>query len=269
MRGDNVVADVARHVKCAPEDVAAGLKAVCESRQTACAGGRGGGSVGGMSGGGASIEVWGISSTRTMRVHWLLREIGLDYTTHPIGSRTGETQTPGYLALNPRGKIPTLRHGDLVLTESAAILFYLAERFELPDGFHRPADAAGRARLAEWCWFVMTELDAHSLYLIRRHDGLKHIYGAAPQAVESAREYFSAQLGAMAPRIAAGRPWLLGAFSLADIVLTTCLDWAAMYRIGLPAEAEDYRARVARRPAYRETMRFNYPDLEVPPPGEA
>jgi len=38
-----------------------------------------------------------------------------------------------------------------------------------------------RARLNEWCFFIIAELDAHSLYLIRRHDGLKHLYGEAPQ----------------------------------------------------------------------------------------
>ena len=215
------------------------------------------------------IEVWGISSSRAMRVHWLLREMGIDYTTRPIGSRTGETQTPEYLALNPRGKIPTLRHGELVLTESAAILFYLLERFPAPAGFFRPADAAERARQAEWCWFVMTELDAHSLYLIRRHEGLEHIYGAAPEAVASARAYFLRQLGAMAPRIAAAEPYLMGAFGPADIVLATCLDWAALYGIDLPPEAQAYRARIAERPAYREAMRFNYPDLEFPLPGAA
>lgn len=215
------------------------------------------------------IEVWGISSTRTMRVHWMLRELGLAYTTHPIGSRTGETQTAEYLALNPRGKIPTLRHGGLVLTESAAIVFYLAERFPLPDGFLRPADAGERARLAEWCWFVMTELDAHSLYLIRRHDGLKHIYGAAPAAVESAREYFLKQARAMAPRVARAAPWLMGAFGPADILLATCLDWADMYGIPLPPETDSWRARIAERPAYREAMRFNYPGREFPHVGGA
>ncbi len=215
------------------------------------------------------IEIWGVSSTRTMRVHWLLREMGLDYVTHPIGSRTGETQTADYLALNPRGKIPTLRHGGLVLTESAAILSWLTDRFPVPEDFLEPADPATRARLAEWCYFVMTELDAHSLYLIRRHDGLKHIYGAAPQAVVSAKEYFLKQLNAVCPRIAGADPWLMGGFSTADIVLTTCLDWAAFYGIDLPPAADAWRARIAGRPAYREAMRFNYPDLELSFPGES
>lgn len=215
------------------------------------------------------IEVWGISSTRTMRVHWQLREMGIRYVTHPIGSRTGETQTADYLALNPRGKIPTLRHGDLVLTESAAIVHYLAERFPLPDGFLKPSDPATRARVAEWCYFVMTELDAHSLYVIRRHDALKHIYGEAPQAVAAAEEYFLKHLRAMSPRVVEAGPYLMGAFSTADIVLTTCLDWADMYGIALPPAFAAYRTRIAERPVYRETMRFNYPDLSFSFPGEA
>ena len=101
-----------------------------------------------------------------MRVHWMLRELGLDYTCHPIRSRSGETQSAGFAALNPKRKIPVLRHGDLVVTESAAIVAYLAASFELPAGFYRPSNAAERAKLDEWCYFVMTELDAHSLYCI-------------------------------------------------------------------------------------------------------
>ena len=215
------------------------------------------------------LEVWGIRSARAMRVHWMLRELGVEYVAHPIGSRTGETQTAAYLALNPLGKIPALRRGDLVLTESAAIVNYLADSFPAPEGFFVPADAADRARQAEWCYFVMTELDAHSLYLIRRHDSLARIYGAAPEAVESARAYFTKQLNARRDRIAAADPWLLGGFGAADILLATCLDWVEAYGIALPAETVSYRARIARRPAWRDAMRFNYPDREFSVPGEA
>ena len=55
-----------------------------------------------------TLEVWGVGTTRTLRVHWMLHELGIDYETHRIQSRTGETQTAEYLALNPKGKIPTL-----------------------------------------------------------------------------------------------------------------------------------------------------------------
>ncbi len=209
---------------------------------------------------GDELTVWGIGTMRTMRVHWMLRELGLDYSCQPIGSRTGETQTAAFGALNPKRKIPVLVHGDLVLSESAAIVQYLAERFDVPAGFYIPNDAAGRARLNEWCFFIMTELDAHSLYVVRRHDGLKEIYGAAPVAVEAAKDYFQLLLAAAESRLPVGEEYLLGAqLSTADILLTTCLAWAQAIDLALPAFAADYLERVRRRPFYEEAHRFNYP----------
>ena len=73
------------------------------------------------------LILWGAGTTRTMRPHWVLHELGLDYEMHLIGSRTGETETPEFRALNPRGKIPVLQDGDLTLAESAAIITYLAD----------------------------------------------------------------------------------------------------------------------------------------------
>ena len=207
------------------------------------------------------ITVWGIGSTRAMRVHWTLMEFGIDYEVKPIRSRTGETQTKDYLALNPKGKIPVLRHGSLVVSESAAIIGYLTETFSPPADFFVPASAAERAKLNEWCYFVMTELDAHSLYLIRRHDGLKEIYGPAPEAVASAREYFLKQINAVAVEVDKAGTYLMGdKLSIADIILMTCLDWAMMYEIALPQALLAYHARVAARPKYQQAMRLNYPE---------
>ena len=57
-----------------------------------------------------------------MRAHWMAHELELDYEPRLIGSRTGETQTNAFRALNPKGKIPVLEDDDLVLTESGAIV---------------------------------------------------------------------------------------------------------------------------------------------------
>jgi len=73
------------------------------------------------------LTVWGVGTSRTMRVHWMLLELGLEYECHPIQSRTGETHTDEFKRLNPRHKIPVLCHGSLVVTESAAIIQYLSE----------------------------------------------------------------------------------------------------------------------------------------------
>ena len=117
--------------------------------------------------------VWGIGTARTLRVHWILHELGLPYDTRAIQSRTGETQTEEYLALNPRGKIPTLVEDDLVLAESGAIAAYLADA-HAPGRFAPPPGTRERAVHDQWCVFVLMELDATSLYVVRRHGEEKY-----------------------------------------------------------------------------------------------
>ena len=207
------------------------------------------------------LTLWGVGTSRTMRAHWMLLELGLDYLCHPIRSRTGETLTDEFRRLNPRHKIPVLKHKSLVLTESAAIVQYLSETFADSNHLYVPRDAERRAALNEWCYFIMTELDAGSLYVMRRHEGLAQVYRDAPIAVQSARTYFLHNLEAMAPRIA-GAPYLFGdLLSVADILLMTCLDWAALSGMPLPSTLSSYRERIAQRPAYQAAMEKNFPEL--------
>ena len=197
------------------------------------------------------ITVWGAVSIRAFRVHWALHELGLTYRTEPIQSRTGETLTAGYLRLNPRHKIPFLQDGDVGISESAAIVQHLFRRYGDGTGVYLPRSEADIARSDEWCYFVMTELDAHTLYLIRRHGHLPQIYGQAPEAVASAEEYCREQIVAMAPRIADADPYLFGErIGVADILLATCLDWADRYGIDLPDACAAYVGRAKARPAY-------------------
>ena len=210
------------------------------------------------------LILWGYGSGRTMRVRWMLEEFGIAYKINPIQSRTGETKTDAYTAINPKQKIPSLQHGDFVLTESPAIVTYLAENFESPAGFYIPRNKAEQATLDEWCFFTAMELDAHTIYIIRRHEGLPEIYGKAPQAVASAREYYSKQVNAIADRVAAAGTYLFGdAFSIADIMLATCLDAGRRYNIELPASLDAYLSRVERRPAHRRAFELNYEGLRT------
>jgi glutathione S-transferase len=210
------------------------------------------------------LTLWGHNSGRAMRVLWMLEEFDLGYAHHPVGARTGETKTDEYSRLNPKQKIPTLRHCDLVLTESPAIIAYLADAFDPPAGFYAPRDPAGRAKVNEWVVFVAMELDAHSLYVIRRHDALSDIYGEAPEAVASAREYYLKQLNAVVPRVKSAGTYLFGGdFSIADIMLMTVLDWGRMYGIGLPPALGAYQHRVGERPAYMRAFERNYTDRTI------
>ena len=204
------------------------------------------------------LTLWGSQSVRAMRAHWMLMELQLRYEFIPVRPRV-ETESGEFRAINPRGKVPVLRHGTLVLTESAAIVHYLVERFPTPPGIFGTTDAASRARVNEWSYFVMTELDATALYVIRRHVQLKHLFGDAPAAVEAAGAYFEAQVAAMCPRIASSSPFLLGEdLSAADILLVTCLDWASNVGLALPEEVHTYHQQVRARAAYGAAHSRNF-----------
>ena len=205
------------------------------------------------------LTLWGTGTARTMRAHWMLLELGLEYEFHPIQARSGETQTDEFGRLNPRHKIPVLRHGSFVLSESAAIVQYLSETFTNSKELYVPSDVMSRAALNEWCYFVLSELDAASLYVMRRHEGLKHVYGEAPVAVESAKKYFLRNLEAMVSRVESGGPYLFGdRLSTADILLMTCLDWAASLAIPFSDTFSRYRVRLGQRPAYKAALKRNF-----------
>lgn len=196
--------------------------------------------------------LWGAGTARTLRAHWMLYELGLEYESRPIGSRTGETQTAAFSELNPRQKIPLLQDGSTTLSESAAIVTYLAEIYGQSTGLIPPLLSAVRAAYFEWCFFIMTELDAHTLYVIRKHTALAAIYGEAPNAVAAAREGFAKQVSVAEKALVERGPFILGdSFTGADILLATCLGWAERLEVPLTAALREYLACATAREAYR------------------
>lgn len=204
------------------------------------------------------LILWGTGTPRTLRAHWALAELGLEYETRSVGSRTGETQTPQFRKLNPRGKIPVLQDGDLTLAESAAIVTYLAEKYGQAIGLIPPSGSAARAAYYEWCFFVMTEIDALSLYILRKHGGLSDLYGEAPNALRAAREAFEKQMRFADQRLTGNGPFILGeAFSGADILLAGCLVWAERYQLPLTERLFEYKRRTTARQAYALALAAN------------
>ena len=131
----------------------------------------------------------------SMAVHIALHEIGVAFDGRPMSFKNNDMGSPGYLALNPEGKVPTLVIDGRPLTEVAAILFYLAKRFPETELLPRH-DIEADAQALPWMSFA-----AATLHPARRH-GLDH-----------AREVW---------RIAdrrLGNGWALGRYSIADIHL--------------------------------------------------
>jgi glutathione S-transferase len=207
------------------------------------------------------LVLWGVGTSRTIRAHWAMHELGLDYECRPILPRSGETKTPEYTRLNARQKIPLLQDGGFTIGESAAIVAYLSRTYSSPGRSLIPDDPHEFARWLEWCFFIVAELDSTSLYVMRRHgvkQGLAHIYGHAPDVVEKAGQYFRQQLRHVEVALADERRYLMGDhFTSADIILATCLLWAIDYGVGVCENALPYLERVTARPAYKRSAVAN------------
>jgi glutathione S-transferase len=207
------------------------------------------------------LVLWGATTSRTIRAHWALRELGLAYRCMPIRPRSGETKTERFTAVNPRQKIPVLVDDGFTITESAAIISYLSGTYPPAATALVPTEPRERARYDEWAFFILAELDATSLYVVRRHLGLPGIYGEAPIAVEAALAYFQRQAGSVAMALDDGREWLMGSrFTGADILLTTCLTWATRLELPLAESLTRYRDRATARPAYIAAAAANEPE---------
>jgi glutathione S-transferase len=157
----------------------------------------------------AQFKLWGNGTSRTLRPIWVAEELSLDDELVRMGPRTGETNTEAYTALNPKQKIPLLTRGGFALSESVAISRYLVRNFDPSKVLHGPATSEEEAKHDEWCFYIYGELDETSLYIMRRHGDLAHIYADAPNAVTASAAYAARHLSAIDGYLA-DRRYLLG-----------------------------------------------------------
>lgn len=189
--------------------------------------------------------------TRASRPRWVLEELGLPYELVRLDPAKGETRSPEHRARHPLGHVPVLEDGSTRLYESAAICLWLAER----HGEGRmvpPAGTPERGLTYQWLFFAMTELEPplHEISEeLRKPEAGRDAAGLA----EARRRFLAA--AAVAEAALAGRDYLLGAFSVADVVAGACLLWGRTLRVleGLPA-VEAYAARLKERPAWRRSI---------------
>jgi glutathione S-transferase len=202
--------------------------------------------------------LWGIGTFRTIRAHWALLELELDYNIETVRTRTPDTETETFKAINPRQKIPVLQDGLITIGESAAIITYLAENYRDGSTILIPNDRALRAKYFEWMSFICMELDATSLYVLRRHWSLPEIYGDSPVANKASEDYFQRMINAAAKMVEPNLPYLLGdSFSGVDILMVTTLQWAIDYNQALPNIFNDYLSNLNNRPKYIAAMKAN------------
>ncbi len=156
------------------------------------------------------IEVYAFATPNSVKVPIALEELGLEYTLHGVNVRKGEQKVPEFVAMNPNAKVPVLVDGPLVLTESAAILVYLAEK----TGQLLPASGEARARVFEQLFF-----HASGLGPAFGQAGFFKKQAAEPQPLAIARfEAEAARTAGMLDLVLATRKFVAGdEFTIADI----------------------------------------------------
>ena len=201
------------------------------------------------------LRIYGWKRSRAARCMWVMEELGLTYEQIPLNPHAGETRTPEYLALNPSGKIPTLVHDGFVLTESAAISWYLASTF--PSAL-LPRDPQLAAKVQQWTSWALTELEPLLVGIMRENRRPKEQIDTA--RIEAARaEVHQVIATVLEPRLSASQYLLDGqGFTLADLnvaSVTSVLLVVEMPLDGHPAVAEWMRRCFAREAWARAQQR--------------
>ena len=169
------------------------------------------------------MKLYGAPPTRALRVIWLLNELGLEYEMLPVDILKGETQDQAFRTLNPAAKVPVLVDGSLVLTESAAIQLYLAEKN--PQAGFIPESIEDRAQMYRWIFFLVTEIE-QPLWRIARHTVLYPEEKRLPRDIDLARQE-CALMVAVLERHMDKREFIVGdRLSVADFNAAYTLDWA-------------------------------------------
>ena len=167
------------------------------------------------------ITLYGMAlSGNAYKVRLLLELLGVEYEEIPVNLRTGENRTESFLALNPRGQVPTLVDGEVTVWDSQAILVYLARRY---GEAWLPTDPVPMAEVMQWLAVAENEL----LFGLARARAV--LFFDRDFDLASCQAYGRAGLEVLEQRLA-GREWLAaGRPTIADIA---CMPYAALSHMG-------------------------------------
>jgi glutathione S-transferase len=188
------------------------------------------------------------SQSRAQMAHWMLEEVGASYKTVLIDFAKGENKTPEFLAINPMGKLPTIVHRGVVVTETAAIIAYLADAFPAAE-LAPPVGDPSRGAYYRWLFFGAGCIEPALLDKMMNRPPVERKSTVGWGSYEDV-------VAALKTALAKG-PYLLGErFTAADVYVGAQIRWAMMFGApGLKGETvfEDYVARLSARPAAKRT----------------
>jgi glutathione S-transferase len=201
------------------------------------------------------LKVYGFSrvnkiargNTRDLRVLWTLEEIGLPYEIVGMDHPNHDLDTPEFKAKNPFGQIPVIDDDGVVVTESGAILLYLARK----SGKLIPQDLAGEAQVLRWSVAALSTIEVPVL----THWFVGVVGGKGTKAHDALRQWSEQRMAQLDGWLANRRFIATEEFTVADILMTHVLGGGTDQALLEPHEnIRAYRSRCMDRPAWKRTL---------------
>jgi len=195
----------------------------------------------------ADLTLYHAAPSRSSIARWMLEELGEPYDLLVLSLAKEEQRAPDYLAVNPMGKVPALKHGDAVITEAAAICTYLADEFPQAR-LNVPVGDPRRGTYLRWLFFAPSCIEPAitDRAFPRKEEPRRGMLGYGD---------FDTVMAVVAAAVEPG-PYLMGEqFTAADVVLGSTLRWGMMFGI-LPKRPEfvAYVGRLEQRPALKRAI---------------
>lgn len=195
-----------------------------------------------------NIELYYAPQTRSIRPRWLLEELELPYTLHPMELFDETMRSRAYRSIHPLGQVPAIRIDGDIMIESVAMCHWLADQ-HLEKGLAPAHDNPLRKDYEQWMFFLPGTMEPPLMDILMHTVLLSEKY-RVPEILPLTRRRYAQSLKLL-NKVLTDRPYLLGeTFSVADIVIGATLRW-------LPGEMERFEAlqeyiqRLDQRPAWQ------------------
>jgi glutathione S-transferase len=200
-----------------------------------------------------AIKLYHAPMTRSLRVRWLLEELGADYELVQLDFMAGDLQKPDYLGKHPLGKVPTLEIDGATIWESGAMVEYLCEKF---GKLAPPPGSPKRAEFLQWVHFSeATAMPPIGQFF--QNAFIKPEEKRIPAVLPEAQEAIAKWLKVLDEHLK-GRKYLLGdEFSAADVMMGYTVNGAkfgGMLDARYP-NVEAYLTRLGERPAFQRASK--------------
>lgn len=194
------------------------------------------------------MKIYGFGGTRSMRAVWAAKEAGVEFEYISMKLKEAEHHSPEFERMNPNKAVPVLEDGDFILFESSAIITYLGDM--VPEKKLVPTEMKERAIYNQWMSFANCELDA-PLFNIEKHAWRYSESDREPKVIDLTIQDLKKPIGIIEKHLSQ-REFVLGDhFSMVDIMMAHCLNWARYREVFQNNEILDnYTKNLSKRESY-------------------